>query len=43
MFKLIKAGKISYEDAKDLWGFTPEEINEVSQHRKRSSNEPYNG
>ena len=26
MFKLIKAGKISYEDAKDLWGLTPEEI-----------------
>ena len=31
MFKLIKAGKISYEDAKDLWGLTPEEIDSVEQ------------
>ena len=30
-FKLIKAGKISYEDAKDLWGLTPEEIDSVEQ------------
>ena len=30
-FKLIKAGKISYEDAKELWGLTPEEIDSVDQ------------
>ena len=30
-FKLIKAGKISYEDARDLWGLTPEEIDSVEQ------------
>ena len=28
-FKLIKAGKISYEDARELWGLTPEEIDKV--------------
>ena len=31
MFKLIKAGKISYEDARELWGLTPEEIDSVEQ------------
>lgn len=30
-FKLIKAGKISYEDAREFWGLTPEEIDSVDQ------------